>query len=205
MGMGGGEGLAVQAGGACAPLGYCFPRPQKRDASASLCTSSGAPGDSVARFLIFQMQFSLVKMLADRIIGYNLESGREITNQMRNSLVFVLVLATTFMATAPVTRADTCSDNRHHCDDPASPECWFNPTRSEYSCSARGWTHCGALHKSYSCRPSSNCLGDGSAPPYCSSSSSSINFRRLPDVIPASFLYVPAKRIEFLPEPGTQR
>src|SRR5271157_3219842 len=117
---------------------------------------------------------------------------------MRNSLVFAIVLATAIMATtatAPKARADTCADSRYHCDDP-SPECWFNPSRSEYACSPRGWNHCASRYKSYSCQPPSNCLGDGSAPPNCTNPSSFNNPRHLPDIIPASFLYEPAKRTQ---------
>jgi hypothetical protein len=67
--------------------------------------------------------------------------------------------------------ADECGkigDTTYTCDDPASPECWFNPTRSEWACSPRGAVHCAALNRSYSCQTGTQCLGDGSAPPYCS-------------------------------------
>jgi hypothetical protein len=121
----------------------------------------------------------------------------------RKGWVFASVLATAITATALVARADTCGDNRHSCNDPASPECWFNPSRSEYACSPRGWNHCGARSRSYSCQPPSNCLGDGSAPPYCSSRSSLINPLRLPGVTPASFHYVEASQT--LPAPPEQR
>lgn len=124
---------------------------------------------------------------------------------MRNGWVFASVLATAMMASALVARADVCADGQHSCDDTGAPECWFNPSRSEYACSPRGWNHCGARYKSYSCPPSANCLGDGSAPPYCSSPSSFIKPLPLPGVTPASFRYVQAKGTSSPPAPRMQR
>jgi hypothetical protein len=115
---------------------------------------------------------------------------------MRKGYVFAVALAMIGIGCGPLARADTCADNQHVCADP-SPECWFNPTRGEYGCSPRGWNHCGALNKTYSCEPPTNCLGDGSAPPFCSSPSRFNDRRLAPRTTPAS--YRPARLLLYSP------
>lgn len=85
---------------------------------------------------------------------------------MRSHWVLVSLVSAVAAQLIPGAFADQCSDPEYSCDEP-SPECWYNPTRQEYACSPRGWNHCAASHQSYSCEPGTNCLGDGSAPPYC--------------------------------------
>lgn len=113
---------------------------------------------------------------------------------MRNIWIFASVLAAAIGAAAPPAQADLCADSRYVCNDP-TPECWFNSARSEYACSARGWNHCASRFRSYSCEPPTNCLGDGSAPRYCTSLSRFITPRRLPNITPAGFSYVPARPV----------
>ena len=112
---------------------------------------------------------------------------------MRSNWTLAFAAAAAFMALVPVARADVCGDNRSTCSDPF-PECWFNPSRSEYACSARGLNHCGSAYRSYSCTPPSNCLGDGSAPPYCSTPSRFLAPHRRPGVTPINFPYLPATK-----------
>jgi hypothetical protein len=66
----------------------------------------------------------------------------------------------------PAALADQCTDTES-CDDPAFPQCNFNPQRSEWKCTARGAVFCAAAAQSYTCAPGQQCNGDGSAPPYC--------------------------------------
>ena len=86
---------------------------------------------------------------------------------MRSYWVLVSLVLAVAAQLIPGASADQCSNPEYSCDEP-SPECWYNPARQEYACSPRGWNHCAASHQSYSCEPGTYCLGDGSAPPYCS-------------------------------------
>lgn len=102
---------------------------------------------------------------------------------MRRSWLFAGLFALAFTGLTSPASADECGtvgDTKYTCDDPASPECWFNPTRSEWACSPRGAVHCAAAYRSYSCQTGTQCLGDGSAPPYCSDPASLLHRRIAP-------------------------
>jgi hypothetical protein len=66
----------------------------------------------------------------------------------------------------PQAFADKCTD-KLACNDPASPRCAFNPSRSEWKCIPRNAVFCAAPTRSYYCQAGQNCNGDGSTQPAC--------------------------------------
>lgn len=53
------------------------------------------------------------------------------------------------------------------CDDPAFPQCVFNPSRNESTCCGPNQTGCASPYRTYCCPPGRSCYGDGSSAPYC--------------------------------------
>lgn len=70
------------------------------------------------------------------------------------------------LAGMPLALADRCT-SKLACNDPATPKCAFNPSRSEWQCVPRNAVFCAALKRSYYCQPGRRCNGDGSTQPAC--------------------------------------